>query len=133
MSLSPQDRDVAHLCDCLRRKWEDLVDTLEEDHNPPIFLSTIETLRQPDRQAYYLKHGVSWTKNSKHLPQPPEKKSLAIDICPVAYLTMKGWNPAGALWGVVGEEGERLGLRWGGRWKQKDLAHLELEACECRK
>lgn len=126
--IPPQDRDIAHVCPCLREKWERLVDALE---NEECYMATIETRRDPRRQAYYLAKGVSWTKNSRHLPNA-KGLSLAIDACPAEYLTMKGWNAAGRLWTVYGEMAEAMGLRWGGRWKQRDLCHVEMPAgCEC--
>ncbi len=124
--LSPQRRDPEGLCPCIRAKWE----TLRRGGQD---LVLIETLRQADRQAHYIATGVSWTSKSKHLAQPPNGLSLAFDTCPRSYLAMKGWNPSGELWRCAGEAGEALGLTWGGRWKQRDLAHFQLEACLCPK
>ena len=63
--------------------------------------------------------GVSWVSSpekSMHLPQPPEGKSKAIDICPVAYLNLPLWNPDGPFWKEIGAIGKSLGLVWGGDW-----------------
>lgn len=76
----------------------------------------VDTGRTPIEQEQKLAQGVSWTTHSKHLPQPPEGKSEAFDVCPTAYVAMKGWNPAGPFWAQLGAIGERLGLVWGGRW-----------------
>src|SRR5216684_847525 len=81
-----------------------------------ILLTVIDTDRTPAEQQQKLADGVSWITHSKHLPQPPEGKSEAIDVCPTVYLTMKGWNPGGPLWAQIGAIGERLGMFWGGRW-----------------
>jgi hypothetical protein len=35
------------------------------------------------------------------------------------------WDSANPVWGKLGAIGERLGLRWGGRWRQKDMGHFE--------
>lgn len=53
-----------------------------------------DTGRTQAEQQNKLAIGVSWTKRSKHLPQPPEGKSKAIDIVPKMCLAMKywGWN-----------------------------------------
>ncbi len=90
-----------------------------------VALQVINTLRTPEQQAANVANGVSWTSNSLHLPQPPYGLSLAIDLCPIQYLTMKNWNPSGEDWQIIGEIGESLGLRWGGRWKQRDMGHFE--------
>lgn len=91
-----------------------------------IALRVINTLRTTEEHQLDLFNGVSWTNNSLHLPQPPDGLSLAIDVCPLVYVTMKNWNPSGPYWLEIGEMGEALGLRWGGRWKQRDLGHFEL-------
>jgi hypothetical protein len=104
-------------------------EVLDEEHG--ITLSTIETLRHPLRQEYYLRIGVSWTKNSRHLANK-KGKSEAIDLCPVVLLTTKNWSPHSPLWQTFGREAKAVGLRWGGDWTQKDMGHIELPAgCEC--
>ena len=79
-------------------------------------VAVIDTGRNAAEQVQKLAQGVSWTRNSRHEPQPPEMKSEAIDVCPKVYLSMKGWNPGGPLWKVIGAIGEDLGLEWGGRF-----------------
>lgn len=79
----------------------------------------IDTLRTPAEHAANLKAGVSWTTRSKHLDGD------AIDLCPVDLLATKGWSPNSPLWLELGTIGEALGLRWGGRWKVKDMGHFE--------
>ncbi len=76
----------------------------------------ITTGRTMTEQEQALAHGVSWTLKSKHLPQPPEGKSLAIDLCPEEYLAMKNWNPGGALWWTIAGNAIALGLRSGMDW-----------------
>lgn len=81
----------------------------------------IETLRTAERQAELIEQGVSWTVKSKHIA------GEAIDLAPTAVLALKGWAPGHSHWRIMGEIGERLGLRWGGRWKIPDCAHFELK------
>lgn len=126
--LSPQIKDPLKLCPCVHGRWVILRDQCAAQAIP---LTLIETLRAPDRQEHYIQIGASWTRNSKHLPQPPRRLSLAFDAAVTAYLAMKWWNPQGPLWQTVGELGEALGLEWGGRWRQRDMAHHQLEACLC--
>ncbi len=87
---------------------------------------TIDIKRTVDEQQVKIAQGVSWTQNSKHLPQPPEMKSEAFDVCPSEYLILKNWNPTGPLWAKRGDIGESIGLKWGGRWTtHPDPGHFE--------
>ncbi len=84
----------------------------------------IDTLRTPEEHAANVARGVSWTTRSKHLD------GLAIDVCPYEEYRAAGgnkllWDSSNLLWQAIGEIGEKLGLRWGGRWKQKDMGHFE--------
>ena len=79
-------------------------------------ITIITTLRTPVEQAHAVASGVSWTTHSKHLPQPPDGKSLAIDLAPTLYLPMKLWNPTGALWWIIAQAGVDVGLRSGMDW-----------------
>ena len=95
----------------------------------------IETLRQEDRQAYYVRVGASRTMHSMHLAQPPNGLALAFDLAPTVYLSERAWHPEGELWHVLGEAGEALGLEWGGRWGFRwgfrDMPHFQLRRCAC--
>lgn len=84
----------------------------------------VNTLRTPAEQADNLARGVSWTTNSKHLTGD------AIDLAPFDIYQLHGadklkWNGDDPVWFVIGRIGEALGLRWGGRWREKDLGHFE--------
>lgn len=84
----------------------------------------VDTLRTPAEHAANLARGVSWTTHSKHL------SGDAIDLCPYMTWQLHGpdklqWDPADPAWAMLGRLGEDLGLRWGGRWRQKDLGHFE--------
>lgn len=91
----------------------------------------IDTGRTVIEQRQKVVEGVSWTQNSRHLPQPPEGLSEAIDIAPVSIIAaaalFPNWQPTNPLWEKVGEIGEALGLRWGGRWSgiKRDPSHFE--------
>jgi len=89
-----------------------------------IAVMIIDTLRTPAEHEDNLRRGVSWTWNSKHLTGD------AIDICPYDVFNLHGqdklnWNADDPSWQVLGRIGEALGLRWGGRWKQRDMGHFE--------
>ena len=90
----------------------------------------IDTLRTPEEQRQNLMRKVSWTMDSKHLPQAPSGKSDAIDICPYLQFSLHGpdklqWDSEDPIWEKIGEIGESLGLVWGGRWQKKDLGHFQ--------
>jgi len=92
----------------------------------------LDTLRTEAEHQDNLKRGVSWTRRSKHLPQPPAGKSWAIDIAPYQQFLLHGpdklqWDAKDPAWKKIGRIGEKLGLRWGGRWKgkQADWGHFE--------
>lgn len=86
----------------------------------------INTRRTEAEHQANLAAGVSWTKHSKHLD------GLAIDLCPYYQYTLHGaaklqWDGNDPAWAAIGQIGEALGLRWGGRWTQKDLGHFEYQ------
>jgi hypothetical protein len=90
----------------------------------PVFI--VDTLRTPAEQDIYLRTGASWTTQSKHLT------GRAIDICPYElYTAAPGgdkllWNIENPMWEKIVKIGERLGLRAGARWTQRDYGHFEL-------
>lgn len=103
----------------------------------PVF--TEDTGRDLQQQQENIKLGRSWTLRSKHLPQSPEQKSEAFDVVPKALLLLKYWGWHGTIensdprWLQMGEIGEQLGLRWGGRWpvnpphSRPDPGHFEFQ------
>lgn len=105
-----------------------------------VLVAIVSTGRTEVEHQLNLANGTSWTPRSKHLPRKVRgwpatdvdaNKSDAIDLCPYETYALHGadklqWDPADASWKVMGEIGESLGLRWGGRWKQQDMGHFEL-------
>lgn len=129
MKLPPQNRDPQRLCPCIRGAYFALLDSAEDNG---ILLTTIETIRQLERQAYYVNIGASRTMNSKHLPQPPNNLALAFDVVPTAYLKERHWHPKGEYWQTLGRIAEKLGLTWGGTWESfVDLPHFQADECFC--
>jgi hypothetical protein len=91
-------------------------------------MRVICTLRTPAAQADALARGTSTTMRSKHLAQPPEGKSHAIDLCPVRLLTERNWAPLDPVWAQMGAIGVELGLTWGGNWQVfVDRPHFQWE------
>ena len=91
-----------------------------------ISVMIVDTLRTQAEHEANLAKGVSWTQHSKHLDGD------AIDVCPYEVYSLHGpdklqWDYGDPIWAKIGSIGERLGLRWGGRWNQKDLGHFEFQ------
>jgi peptidoglycan L-alanyl-D-glutamate endopeptidase CwlK len=85
----------------------------------------LDTLRTLEEQKINIKNGVSWTLHSRHLPDN-NGKANAMDIVPLSVINLKNWAPHHPDWFVIGTEAKKLGLRWGGDWKQRDMGHVEL-------
>src|SRR5882724_1584228 len=90
-----------------------------------------DTGRTPTEQQLKLVSGVSWTSKSKHLPQPPEMKSEAIDIVPRVCIPLKYWGWNGTIenshphWGKLIAIGREVGLYCGVDFPHKDPGHFE--------
>jgi hypothetical protein len=87
-----------------------------------IELAIVESYRTPAKQYEYFSMGRKYTRSaggkSKH------QYGLAVDVVPVKD-SVAIWDNI-ALWKKIGVEGEKLGLRWGGRWRSPyDPAHFE--------
>lgn len=87
-----------------------------------IELAVVESYRTHAKQQEYYTMGRKYTRTaggkSKH------QYGLAVDVVPVKD-SVAIWDNV-ALWRKIGVEGEKLGLRWGGRWKSPyDPAHFE--------
>lgn len=105
-----------------------------------LMVMIVDTLRTKAEHASHLAKGTSQTKLSKHLPRglrgfaPPAvdlDKADAIDLCPYSVWQLNGadkltWDAGDPAWQIIGEEAEKLGLRWGGRWTTlPDPGHVE--------
>jgi hypothetical protein len=78
---------------------------------------------QAEQDAAVARH-VSWVTHSLH------QDGLAIDLAPYSIWALHGddkiqWDANDPVWLKMGQIGEALGLRWGGRWTQKDMSHFE--------
>ena len=87
-----------------------------------IELAVVETYRTHAKQHEFKSMGKKYTASgagrSKH------QYGLAVDVVPVIN-SVAVWNNA-ILWRKIGLIGEKLGLRWGGRWRTPyDPGHFE--------
>ena len=61
---------------------------------------------------------ITWTLDSKHF------YGKACDFVP--FINGKvDWNAPLEYWQKCGEIAESIGFEWGGRWKNRDLPHIE--------
>jgi|SRR5882724_1945824 len=91
-----------------------------------------DTGRTPSEQTLKVASGVSWTSKSKHLPQPPEMKSEAIDIVPRACIALKYWGWNGTIanshpnWGELIAIARKIkNIRCGVDFPHADPGHFE--------
>ena len=63
---------------------------------------------------------ITWTLNSKHI------EGKAVDVVPLQPNGSPWWNAPMEVWEQMGKAGEDAGLKWGGRWIQRDLPHFEV-------
>jgi peptidoglycan L-alanyl-D-glutamate endopeptidase CwlK len=87
-----------------------------------IELAVVESFRTHAKQAEYFGMGRKYTRSkggtSKH------QYGLAVDVVPIVKADAM-WDNI-SLWRKIGQAGEKLGLRWGGRWRAPyDPAHFE--------
>lgn len=103
--------------------FRDRIKTLIETCNAQgITLGVVESYRTHAKQNEYKVMGKKYTNSgagkSKH------QYGLAVDVVPLVN-GVAVWDNK-ELWKRVGVEGEKLGLRWGGRWRKPyDPGHFE--------
>lgn len=87
-----------------------------------IELAIVESYRTHAKQSEYKHMGRNYTNSragrSKH------QYGLAVDVVPIVDSVAVWDDPV--LWRKIGVTGEKLGLRWGGRWRKPfDPGHFE--------
>ena len=104
---------------------------LEQATDAGLYPVVEDTGRTPSEQLLKVATGVSSTQHSKHLPQPPEMKSEAIDIVPKECIALKYWGWNGTIenshpsWGKLIAIGEKLGLHSGVNFPIPDPGHFQ--------
>lgn len=87
-----------------------------------IELAVVESYRTHAKQSEYKNMGRKYT-NSK-AGRSKHQYGLAVDLVPIVD-SVAVWDNT-ALWRKIGVTGEKLGLRWGGRWRKPyDPGHFE--------
>ena len=111
-------RNVCQLDPDMQPKVLRVIQRLRELGWQAVMAEGIRTIKQ---QREKVNKGYSYTMKSKHL------KGLAADIIDKRY----GWSgPASSkdfqFWIDLGRIAKEEGLFWGGDWKMRDVAHVEL-------
>jgi peptidoglycan L-alanyl-D-glutamate endopeptidase CwlK len=115
----PMIADIDALHPIFRDKIRTLVANCREQG---ITLAVVESYRTIAKQNEYKGMGRKYT-NSKG-GRSKHQYGLAIDLVPMVD-SQAVWDSV-ALWKKVGVTGEKLGLRWGGRWRKPyDPGHFE--------
>ena len=101
---------------------DQIIELIKQCKAKGIELAVVEAYRTPSKQNEYRSMGKKYTRSaggySKH------QYGLAIDVVPIVD-SIAVWDNL-ALWKKVGTTGEKLGLRWGGRWRHPyDPGHFE--------
>jgi hypothetical protein len=87
-----------------------------------IELAIVETYRTHAKQREYKTMGKKYT--ASRAGQSKHQYGLAVDVVPIVN-SVAVWDNAN-LWRKIGVAGEKLGLRWGGRWRDPyDPGHFE--------
>ncbi|MEI9921787.1 MAG: M15 family metallopeptidase [Bacteroidota bacterium] len=87
-----------------------------------IELAVVETYRTVAKQNEYKHLGKIYTRSSGG--RSKHQYGLAVDVVPVLD-SVPSWHNE-AVWKKIGLVGEKLGLRWGGRWRHPyDPGHFE--------
>lgn len=134
-------RSLNDLSSAFRPRVFELLARLTERGIPVLI---VQTARTPEQHAENVAKGTSKTSHSKHVRRnqrgvtfdPAEWADLdkcdAIDLCPYETYALYGpdklqWDATDPAFKAIGEEAEKLDLRWGGRWASpKDPGHVEL-------
>lgn len=87
-----------------------------------IELAVVETYRTVAKQNEYKHLGKIYTRSSGGRSR--HQYGLAVDVVPIID-SVASWHNE-SVWRKVGAVGEKLGLRWGGRWRHPyDPGHFE--------
>lgn len=97
-----------------------------------VMVMIVQTSRTVEEAAANVANHTSQTSHSKHVPRglrgvgfsPADSdinKADAIDLCPYEIYNLHGpdklqWDRKDPAWKEIGDVGELLDLRWGGRW-----------------
>jgi len=101
---------------------DQIVELIRQCKAKGIELAIVEAYRTPSKQNEYRGMGKKYTRSSGGYSK--HQYGLAVDLVPIVD-SVAVWDNL-ALWKKIGTTGEKLGLRWGGRWRHPyDPGHFE--------
>jgi peptidoglycan L-alanyl-D-glutamate endopeptidase CwlK len=117
--------DMPMICDlsALHPYFRDkIIELIANCREKGIELAVVETYRTVAKQNEYKQLGKIYTRSSGGRSR--HQYGLAVDVVPVIDAVPSWHNEV--VWKKVGVIGEKLGLRWGGRWRHPyDPGHFE--------
>jgi hypothetical protein len=117
--------DIPAICDlsALHPYFRDkIIELIAICKSKGIELAVVETYRTVAKQNEYKNLGKIYTRSSGG--RSKHQYGLAVDVVPVID-SVPSWHNE-VVWRKVGVVGEKLGLRWGGRWRHPyDPGHFE--------
>jgi len=117
VAMDQTENHLLRLTPSVQRRASEMVATLRMYGIPARIISSVRT---PAEQRRLVEAGASRTLASLHL------QGRAFDIW-FGNLTGRQMDALPVeFWNAIGSYGESLGLRWGGRWRFRDLVHFEL-------
>lgn len=122
--LQTADRDWNKLDAGFRQA---LLHLIERAQQRGVELVLLEGYRSPERQTHLASLGSNVTRAGAF--QSKHQFGTAADLAPLrdGQLMLHETDAwVSDAYRVLGEEAERLGLTWGGRWTLRDLGHVEL-------
>ena len=124
-------KSLSDFCPKNRHKIMEFLAKLTEERIPILI---VDVLRTPEEQADNIARKVSWTLNSKHLPQQECgcQLSHAIDVAPYNQFNLHGadklqWDGSDPVWDKIIAIAESLGLKSGKNFPKPDLGHIEMK------
>lgn len=104
---------VAKLCDMVR----------DRDDLPVLITSTLRTAEEQDSLWSIGRNGkVGKPVTNCRYPDSAHNWGIALDFC---KNSTKDAFTDETFFKIIGELAESCGMEWGGRWKMRDLAHLQ--------
>ena len=100
----------------LKVKYRQLSAQMQLLGKPIVLVEAFRTAKRQD-ELYNQKNKVT---NAKAL-ESNHQYGIAFDV----YFLTYGYSPPVDWWEVLGQQGEKVGLSWGGRWQMKDYPHFE--------
>ena len=109
----------------VRWRAEKLLQSAQEIHVPILIYFTLRTFAEQDKLYEQGRSQPGRVVTQAKAGQSYHNYGLAFDFVPKDQNGQPTWEDLNGF-NSVGEQGEALGLQWGGRWPKKDRPHLQM-------